>query len=57
MLSAHGLQTKEACVLLRGMMPSFWMLANGVREAGVSIYLVNEKIDAGEPRGPTSIGD
>jgi hypothetical protein len=39
------------------MMPSFWMLANGVREAGVSIYLGNEKIDADESRGPTSIED
>lgn len=32
----------------RGVMPSFWMLANGEREAGVSIYYVNEEIDAGE---------
>jgi methionyl-tRNA formyltransferase len=32
----------------RGVMPSFWMLANGETEAGVSIYFVNEKIDAGE---------
>ena len=32
----------------RGVMPSFWMLANGDRRAGVSIYFVNEKIDAGE---------
>jgi methionyl-tRNA formyltransferase len=29
-------------------MPSFWMLANGERQAGVSIYFVNEAIDAGE---------
>jgi len=32
----------------RGVMPSFWMLANGERLAGVSIYFVNEAIDAGE---------
>ena len=32
----------------RGVMPSFWMLANGEKQAGVSIYLVNEAIDAGE---------
>lgn len=31
----------------RGVMPSFWMLANGEKQAGVSIYFVNEKIDAG----------
>jgi methionyl-tRNA formyltransferase len=32
----------------RGVMHSFWMMANGERQAGVSIYFVNEKIDAGE---------
>lgn len=32
----------------RGVMPSFWMLANGERRAGVSIYFVNEQIDAGD---------
>ncbi len=32
----------------RGVMPSFWMMANGETQAGVSIYFVNEKIDAGE---------
>lgn len=32
----------------RGVMPSFWMLANGEREAGVSIFFVSEKIDGGE---------
>src|SRR5579872_6645325 len=31
----------------RGVMPGFWMLANGEKQAGVSIYFVNEKIDAG----------
>jgi len=32
----------------RGVMPSFWMLANDEKTAGVSIFFVNEKIDAGE---------
>ncbi len=32
----------------RGVLPSFWMLANEEKKAGVSIYYVNEKIDAGE---------
>lgn len=32
----------------RGIMPSFWMLANDEKQAGVSIYYVNEKIDAGD---------
>lgn len=32
----------------RGVLPSFWMLANKERNAGVSIYYVNEKIDAGD---------
>jgi methionyl-tRNA formyltransferase len=32
----------------RGVLPSFWMLANQEKNAGVSIYYVNEMIDAGE---------
>lgn len=42
----------------RGVMPSFWMLANREQQAGVSIYFVNEQIDAGELCGQTifSIG-
>ncbi len=32
----------------RGIMPSFWMLANGEKQGGVSIYYVNERIDAGD---------
>ena len=43
-LNIHG----AALPHYRGVMPSFWMLANGEREAGVSIYFVNEQIDAGE---------
>jgi methionyl-tRNA formyltransferase len=32
----------------RGVLPSFWMLANGEKKAGVSIYYVDTRIDAGE---------
>jgi len=32
----------------RGVMPSFWVLANGEKEAGVTLFYVNEKIDAGD---------
>ncbi len=35
----------------RGVMPSFWMMANGEREAGVTIYFVDDKIDSGERVG------
>lgn len=35
----------------RGVMPSFWMMANGERQAGVSIYFVDERIDSGERVG------
>jgi methionyl-tRNA formyltransferase len=43
-LNIHGAILPE----YRGVMPSFWMLANGERRAGVSIFFVNEDIDAGE---------
>jgi len=32
----------------RGVMPSFWVLANSEREAGITLFFVNEKIDAGD---------
>ena len=32
----------------RGVLPSFWMLANGEKQAGVSVYFVDTRIDAGE---------
>lgn len=32
----------------RGVMPSFWMLANGEKEAGSTLFFVNEEIDAGD---------
>lgn len=43
-LNIHGALLPQ----YRGVMPSFWMMANGEREAGVSIYFVNEAIDAGD---------
>lgn len=43
-LNVHGAILPE----YRGIMPSFWMLANGEDVAGVSIFFVNEDIDAGE---------
>jgi methionyl-tRNA formyltransferase len=49
-LPPNGILNIHGAVLphYRGVMPSFWMLANGEKRAGVSIYLVNEQIDAGE---------
>ena len=44
LLNVHGAILPQ----YRGVMPSFWMLANGEREAGVSVYFVNEQIDAGD---------
>ena len=29
-------------------MPGFWMLANGERKAGVSVFLVNQGVDSGD---------
>jgi methionyl-tRNA formyltransferase len=42
-LNVHGAILPQ----YRGVMPSFWMLANGEWQAGVSVYFVNEQIDAG----------
>jgi methionyl-tRNA formyltransferase len=49
-LPARGILNIHGAILpnYRGVMPSFWMLANGERQAGVSIYFVNELIDAGD---------
>jgi methionyl-tRNA formyltransferase len=46
-LNVHGAILPE----YRGVMPSFWMLANGERRAGVTVYFVNEEIDAGDVCG------
>jgi methionyl-tRNA formyltransferase len=43
-LNVHGALLPQ----YRGVLPSFWMLANGERQAGVSVYFVNEEIDAGD---------
>lgn len=43
-LNIHGAVLPQ----YRGVMPSFWMLANDEKQAGVSIYFVNEQVDAGD---------
>ena len=43
-LNVHGALLPE----YRGILPSFWMLANGETRAGVSVYFVDERIDAGD---------
>jgi methionyl-tRNA formyltransferase len=43
-LNVHGALLPQ----YRGILPSFWMLANGETRAGVSVYFVDERIDAGE---------
>jgi methionyl-tRNA formyltransferase len=49
-LSPKGCLNLHGSILpdYRGVMPSFWMLANGEREAGSTLFFVNEKIDAGD---------
>jgi methionyl-tRNA formyltransferase len=49
-LAPHGVLNIHGAILphYRGVLPSFWMLANGEQQAGVSIYFVNEQIDAGD---------
>jgi methionyl-tRNA formyltransferase len=43
-LNVHGAVLPK----YRGIAPSFWMMANGELEAGVTVFLVNEDIDAGD---------
>jgi methionyl-tRNA formyltransferase len=43
-LNVHGALLPE----YRGVLPSFWMLANDEPEAGVSVFFVNHDIDAGD---------
>jgi methionyl-tRNA formyltransferase len=52
-LPSKGILNIHGAILpqYRGVMPSFWMLANEEKQAGVTIYFVNEKIDAGEVCG------
>jgi methionyl-tRNA formyltransferase len=49
-LPPHGILNIHGAILpqYRGVLPSFWMLANGEKKAGVSIYYVDTRIDAGE---------
>lgn len=49
-LPPHGILNIHGAILpqYRGVLPSFWMLANGEKKAGVSIYYVDDRIDAGE---------
>jgi methionyl-tRNA formyltransferase len=49
-LNVHGALLPK----YRGVLPSFWMLANGEEQAGVSVYFVNEQIDAGDLCGQRS---
>ena len=43
-LNVHGAILPE----YRGVLPSFWMLANSEDRAGVSVFFVNETIDGGD---------
>jgi len=49
-LPPHGILNIHGAILpqYRGVLPSFWMLANGEKQAGVSIYFVDARIDAGD---------
>lgn len=49
-LNVHGALLPE----YRGVLPSFWMLANAETVAGVSVFFVDEAIDAGELCGRRS---
>jgi len=46
-LNLHGADLPK----YRGIAPSFWMLANGEAEAGVTLFFVNAGIDTGEVAG------
>jgi len=51
-LNVHGALLPD----YRGIMPSFWMLANGETQAGVSVHFVDETIDTGELCGQRIFG-
>lgn len=46
---SHGIINCHGALLpkYRGLMPSFWTLANGEGEGGVSVHFINEKLDDG----------
>lgn len=46
-LNLHGADLPE----YRGIMPSFWMLANEEKQAGITIFFVNAGIDTGDVAG------
>jgi methionyl-tRNA formyltransferase len=43
-LNVHGALLPQ----YRGIAPSFWMMVNGEQHAGVTIFFVNEDVDAGD---------
>lgn len=43
-LNLHGSKLPD----YRGVMPSFWVLANNENKSGITLFFVNEKIDAGD---------
>lgn len=47
--TSHGIVNCHGALLpkYRGLMPSFWTLANGEEEGGVSVHYVDEKLDNG----------
>ncbi len=46
-LNLHGADLPK----YRGIMPSFWMLANGEQQAGATIFFINAGIDTGDVAG------
>jgi methionyl-tRNA formyltransferase len=46
-LNIHGADLPE----YRGVMPSFWMLADGLEQAAVTIFYVNAGVDTGDVAG------
>lgn len=49
-LNVHGALLPD----YRGVLPSFWMLANGEQVGGVSVFFVDDRIDGGELCGQRS---
>ncbi|MFO0827685.1 MAG: formyltransferase family protein [Phycisphaerales bacterium] len=47
--TSHGIVNCHGALLpkYRGLMPSFWTLANGEREGGVTVHFVDAKLDNG----------
>lgn len=54
---AHGAINIHGALLpdYQGMLPSFWVLANGEREAGVTVHYMDEKIDHGDIIGQRTV--